>query len=268
MELTGGPSRAAPLATVAIGHPRVGGPTPRAGGRRGMYPPAVAPPEPPLRLDGPDGGVVTLTLDRPSKRNALSLALRDAVSDALDALAARDDVRVAVITGAGETFCAGFDLREFERAGSEPDFGPLLWASADRFHRTVAHFPLPLVAAVNGPALAGGFDLAVFCDVRVAAATARFAHPELAFIEALYTPLHDVVGGGIARDLCLTGRSVDAAEALRIGLVSAVVDAADVVEEARRFAGLIAAAPREVLVRMKAKIVDRAALARELSPGA
>lgn len=228
----------------------------------------MSPSESSLLVDGPDAGVVTVTLDRPAKRNALSVALRDAVSDAFDSLAGRDDVKVVILTGAGETFSAGFDLREFERSAAEPDFGPVMWASADRFHRTVAHFPLPIVAAVNGPALAGGFDLAVFCDVRIAATTARFAHPELSFGEALYTPLHDVIGGGLARDLCLTGRSVDAAEALRIGLVSAVVEPADVVAEARRFADLIAGAPREVLVRMKSKIVERAALSGELSLGA
>jgi len=227
---------------------------------------AVAPSDSLLRVDGPDGGVMTLTLDRPAKRNALSVVLRDGLSDALDALAPRDDVRAVVLTGAGESFCAGFDLREFERLASEPDFGPVLWASADRFHRTVAFFPLPMVAAVNGPALAGGFDLAVMCDLRVSSSTARFAHPELAFSEALYTPLHDVVGGGVARDLCLTGRSVDAAEALRIGLVSSVVEPDGVLDEARRFADRIAAAPRDVLLRMKSKIIERAALARELAP--
>lgn len=223
------------------------------------------PPDDVLLVEGPDDGVATLTLNRPRKHNALSIAVRDAMSDALDGLAARDDVKVVVLTGAGETFSAGFDLREFERVATEPDLGPVLWASADRFHRTVAHFPLPIVAAVNGPALAGGFDLAVMCDVRVASTTARFAHPELRFIEALYGPLHDVVGGGMARDLCLTGRTVDAAEALHIRLVSSVVEPGLLAQEARRFADLMAGAPREVMVTMKAKIVARAGLAEELS---
>src|SRR5207237_5981718 len=118
--------------------------------------------------------------------------------------------------------CSGFDLKEFERL-DEPDFADRLWASSDRFHRTVLEFPLPTVAAVNGPALAGGLDLAVMCDVRVAAETARFAHPELSFGDVVYSPLHDLVGASVARDLCLTGRIVDAAEAWQLHLVSMVV---------------------------------------------
>ena len=164
-------------------------------------------------MDGPREGVATVTLNRPEKRNALSIAVRDAVSDALDRLTLDDDVKVVVVTGAGEVFSAGFDLREFE----QPEIAEQLWASSDRFHRAWLEFPLPTVAAVNGPALAGGFDLAVMCDVRVASSTARFAHPELAFGDVVYGPLHDLVGGSVARDLCLTGRILEAAEALTLG---------------------------------------------------
>jgi len=206
-------------------------------------------------------GVVALTLNRAEKRNALSIALRDAVSDDLDALAEREDVKVVVLTGAGEVFSAGFDLGEFAELERDPMLGEALWASSDRFHRTVLTFPLPLVAAVNGPALAGGFDLAVMCDLRVAADTARFAHPELRFTQAVYAPLHDLVGGAVARELCLTGRSVDAAEAQALKLVSSVVPPNAVVAEARRLAVAIAAAPRDVLLAMRAKIVRRAAIA-------
>ena len=126
-----------------------------------------------IRLTAPVDGVARITLHRPEKKNALSIRLRDEVSDALDALAVDESVKVVVITGAGDVFSAGFDLHEFEDA----DLADALWASSDRFHATVLRFPLPLVAAVNGPALAGGFDLAVMCDIRVAADTARFAHP-------------------------------------------------------------------------------------------
>jgi len=120
----------------------------------------------------------TLTLNRPQKRNALSVQLRDAISDALDALAGEPAVKAVVITGAGPVFSAGFDLSEFEKAAGDDAFGRELWASSDRYHETVLHFPLPTVAAINGAALAGGFDLAVLCDIRIAATTARFAHPE------------------------------------------------------------------------------------------
>ena len=136
-------------------------------------------------------------------------------------LAADDALKVVVITGAGDAFSAGFDLKEF--AVADPEFQARLWASSDRYHRTVLQFPLPTVAAVNGVALAGGFDLAVMCDLRVASDRARFAHPEITFGEVVYGPLHDLVGGAVARDLCFTGRDVGAEEALRLGLVSSVV---------------------------------------------
>jgi enoyl-CoA hydratase/carnithine racemase len=200
--------------------------------------------------------VATVTLNRPEKKNALSIALRDELSDALVAVAADEMVKVVVITGAGDTFSAGFDLREFE----QPELADELWTSSDRFHGTVLGFALPLVAAVNGPALAGGFDLAVMCDLRVAADSARFAHPEIAFGDVVYGPLHDLVGGAIARELCLTGRVVEAAEAKTLGLVSSVVPGHELHDEVRRYTDHIVRAPRDVLVRTKAKAVRRAAV--------
>jgi enoyl-CoA hydratase len=204
-------------------------------------------------VDGPHEGVATITLNRPDKRNALSIAVRDAVSDALDRLAADEQCKVVVVTGAGAVFSAGFDLREFE----EPELADELWESSDRFHRAWLEFPLPAVAAVNGPALAGGFDLAVMCDVRVAAGSARFAHPELSFGDVVYGPLHDLVGASVARDLCLTGRAMDSAEALRIGFVSAVVSGDELMAQASETASAIARAPREILQRTKAKFIRR-----------
>jgi enoyl-CoA hydratase len=124
------------------------------------------------------GECAVLTLNRPKQRNALSTALRDAISDALDELGNDQSIKSVAITGSGSVFSAGFDLKEFDRAASDPQFAGELWASSDRFHRTVLSFPLPLVAVVNGPAIAGGFDLAVMCDLRVASTTAHFAHPE------------------------------------------------------------------------------------------
>lgn len=206
--------------------------------------------------------VVTLTLDRPHRKNALSIALRDEVSDALDALARDEAVRVVVLTGAGDVFSAGFDLEEFGQAAADRAFHERLWASSDRFHHTCLQFPLPLVAAVNGPAIAGGFDLAVLCDLRVAATTASFSHPERSFADVVYGPLRELVGGAVARELVLTGRVVGAAEALRLRLVSSVVPAARLPAEAARVAGLIASAPRDRLLRTKAKLLRRAAIPR------
>jgi enoyl-CoA hydratase/carnithine racemase len=211
-----------------------------------------------VAVDGPDEvGVAVVALTRAEKRNALSIALRDEMSDALDRLAVDAAVRVVVVTGTGQTFSAGFDLDEF----ADADVSERLWASSDRWHRRLLTFPLPTVAAVNGPALGGGFDLAVMCDVRVAAASARFAHPEHRFSQVVYGPLHDLVGGAVARDLALTGRSIDAAEALRLGVVTRVVPDDTVLDEARAVAGEISTAPRAVLEAMKAKILRRANVA-------
>jgi enoyl-CoA hydratase/carnithine racemase len=214
-----------------------------------------------LRIDGPWDGIATLTLDRPERKNALSVELRDRLSDVLDALGADEAVRVVVLTGAGDVFSAGFDLKEFEQAVTDAAFGEKLWASSDRYHRTVLLFPLPIVAAVNGPAIAGGFDLAVMCDLRVAASTARFSHPEVTFGDVVYSPLHDLVGGAVARDLCFTGRVVDSSEALSLHLVSRVVPAEQLPEAAGEVAAQIARVPRELLLRTKAKALRRAGIA-------
>ena len=203
---------------------------------------------------GARDSVATLTLNRVEKKNALSIALRDELSDALDDLAGDDAVKTVVITGAGDVFSSGFDLREFQ----QPELTDQLWASSDRFHATVLEFPLPLVAAVNGPAIAGGFDLAVMSDIRVAAETARFSHPEIEFGDVVYGPLHDLVGGAVARELCFTGRVVEAAEAKTLGLVSSVVPPAALTGEVARFTAQIVRAPRDVLLRTKAKAVRRA----------
>jgi len=210
-----------------------------------------------VAITGPDDdGVAVLELTRPERKNALSIALRDEMSDALDALAIDERCRVLVITGAGDVFSAGFDLGEF----AAPELADDLWASSDRWHRRVLTFPLPAIAAVNGGAYGGGFDLAVMCDLRVVAASARFGHPEHSFSQTVYGPLHDLVGGAVARDLCLTGRRIDADEALRLGLASRVVADADLRAEARAMAVEIGTAPRDVLLAMKAKILRRSGL--------
>jgi enoyl-CoA hydratase len=209
-----------------------------------------------VAVTGPHEGVAVLTLTRPGRKNALSIALRDEMSDALDRLAIDDACRALVIIGEGDVFSAGFDLDEFAR----PDLSDELWASSDRWHRTLMEFPLPMVAAVNGAAYGGGFDLATMCDLRVAATTARFAHPEHSFSQVVYGPLHDLVGGSIARDLALTGRRIDAEEAQRLGVVNRIVDQGDLLAEARAVATEIALAPRDVLLAMIAKIRRRAGI--------
>ena len=216
-----------------------------------------------VKVERTGDGVVLLTLDRPEKRNALSVDLREAGCRALAELADDESVRVLVVTGTGSVFCSGFDLGEFEQALVDEDFGRRLWASSDEWHRRWLEFPVPTIAAVNGPAIAGGFDVAVMCDLRVVADTATFAHPEVSFGDVVYGPLHDLVGGAVARDLCFTGRRIDAIEADRLGLATRLVAPDQVVAAALDLADRIAAAPRTSLTRVKAKAVRRAANVRD-----
>lgn len=217
----------------------------------------------PMLLERPIDHVALLTLDRPEKRNALSVALREAGSRMIDELAGDESVRVLVVTGSGSAFSAGFDLSEFEQAATDEAFGRRLWASSDEWHRRWLTFPVPTIAAVNGAAIAGGFDVAVMCDLRVVAEVATFSHPEIRFGDVVYGPLHDLVGGAVARDLCLTGRTIDASEATRLGLVTRLVPEGRAVEAALALAAEIAQAPRDSLVRLKAKAVRRAQTVRD-----
>jgi enoyl-CoA hydratase len=166
------------------------------------------------------------------------------------------------VTGAGDVFCAGFDLKEFDTAFADEVFAARLWASSDLWHRSWIEFPVPTIAAVNGAALAGGFDVAVMCDLRVVAETASFAHPEIRFGDVVYGPLHDLVGGAVARDLCFTGRRIDGTEAARLGLATQLVPADAVLETSLALAENIAASPRATLVRLKQKAVRRGGVAQ------
>jgi enoyl-CoA hydratase/carnithine racemase len=207
-----------------------------------------------------DGQIATVTLNRPEKRNALSSALRAEVSSAFGELAADDSVSVVILTGAGSVFCAGFDLSEFDQsedvvAHFTEDDNPVV------FHTSLGTFHKPIVGAINGPALAGGFDVACQCDIRIAADTAVFGHPEIKFgAPTMFTQLSYIVGGGIARDLALSGRRIDAAEALRIGLVSSVVPAMELPPAAMECARQIAEAPPAALQVVKRTINQRAPL--------
>jgi enoyl-CoA hydratase/carnithine racemase len=198
---------------------------------------------PPLRQDF-DGALAVVTLDRPEKRNALSIELRLELADALDALAADDAAHCVLLTGAGSAFCAGMDVTQFggDRANKER----LLESSARAFG-AVARFPKPLVAYLNGPAIAGGFALALLCDVRVAAPGARMGFPEIGrHIPPSYAAARAALPESLARELCLSGRLLDAEEAERRGVVSAVATREPAVELARQIAAAPPAATREV----------------------
>jgi len=212
-----------------------------------------------------DNEVVTITLNRPEKKNALSVALRDEISDTLNKLSGKNNVKAVVITGAGDVFSAGFDLKEFQKGMKDKDFNGMLWASSDRFHHSILFFPLPIIAAVNGPAIAGGFDLASMCDIRVCTENAVFSHPEISFSEVMYSPLHELLGGALARDLCLTGREVTAQEAKQINLVTNVVPQSSLEEEVKRITAQINRASRDLLLSTKSKILQRANITGRLT---
>ncbi len=196
--------------------------------------------------------VALVTLNRAEKRNALSIALRDEIDRCLQELEDDDSVSAAVIIGAGPVFCAGFDTKEFS-----PDRMEEVAASSDRYHRRLMMFGKPLLAAVNGPAMGGGLDLAVLCDIRIAAEGAAFAHPEIKFgAPVLFGPLREIIGGGLARDLCLSGRRIDAQEAHRIGLVSKVVPPDRLLEESLAAAATVAEASLAALKATKQMIID------------
>lgn len=201
-----------------------------------------------------EGPVAVVTLNRPEKRNALSIDLRYEMDTCLKELEEDDEIGVVIITGSGPAFCAGFDLTEMRF--EEPKHVKRFNESSNAYHTRLMNFKKPLIAAINGPALAGGLDLALLCDIRIAAQGASFAHPEIKFgSTVLFTALRDIIGGGLARELCLTGRSIYAAEALRIGLVNQLVPSGRLLEAAKETARTMAEAPRSGLEATKAIII-------------
>lgn len=173
-------------------------------------------------------GAATLRLNRPDKRNALNAELVDALSAALDAVRHSDDVRSVFLRGNGTAFCAGADLEEIramQNAGvHENQHGS---HKLRDFFIKLYTYPKPTCAVVHGPALAGGCGLATCCDFVLASRAASFGYPEvrIGFIPAIVMVLltHQV-GERPARNLCLSGRTIDADEAHRLGLVSSVTD--------------------------------------------
>jgi enoyl-CoA hydratase len=133
----------------------------------------------------------------------------------------------------------------------------VVFLEANAYHRRVHRFEKPLVAAVNGPALGGGCDLAAMCDFRLAATTASFGQPQVRFgAPALYDLMRAVIGTGAAREMCLTGRSYDASEALSIGLVNSVVEPPALLEAARSVAREIASLPEGLAAAIKHGFVE------------
>jgi enoyl-CoA hydratase len=199
-----------------------------------------------LRLERPAPEVALLVLDQPERRNAMSDEMTDSWVRAVDALAADPTVRVVVVTGEGKGFCSGGDLSWL---ASDP--GATVDALRSRmlpFYRawlSIRRLEVPTIAAINGAAIGAGLCMALACDIRYAAAGARMGvpftklgiHPGMAGTHLL----PEVVGAAAARDLFLTGRLVDAEEALRLGLVSRVIEPEGFLEAVLATAGEVAA---------------------------
>ena len=199
------------------------------------------------------GDVAVVTLQRPEKRNALSIDLRVELSDAFDRLAHDDAVSCIVLTGAGTAFCSGMDTSQF--GGDTEHRRRLVETSTGAFH-AVGRCPKPVVAAVNGPALAGGFALALLCDLRIASEHATFGYPELPIgIPPSYAAARAALSPAVARELCLTGRVVEAREAARIGIVGELCPAEGLLELALERAAAIAGMPRAAILETKRRIL-------------
>jgi enoyl-CoA hydratase/carnithine racemase len=194
--------------------------------------------------------VATLTLNRPERLNALSDTLRDDLFDAVTKSASDPNVGVLVITGAGRGFCSGGDVKsmsERDQAGHPPTTSERLAPMRDRIILAMRDCPKPVIAAVNGAAAGAGMNLALACDMRIASTAAKFSQ---AFVKRGIPPdwggsyfLPRVVGTAKACELIFTGETIDAAEALKLGIVNAVVAPEELMAEAYKLARKIAAGP-------------------------
>ncbi len=201
------------------------------------------------------GEVAVVTLQRPEKRNALSIDLRIELAETFTRLSEDEGVGCIVLTGAGSAFCSGMDTSQF---GGDLDNRQRLVETSTSAFEAVGDCKRPVVAAVNGPALAGGFALSLLCDLRVAHSSAIFGYPELPRgIPPSYASARAALPASVAQDLCLTGRVVDADEARVLGIVREVSDG-DVKERARELAEEMAALPRQAVLETKRrKLLER-----------
>ncbi len=190
--------------------------------------------------------VTTITLNRPDKLNAFSGTMRE---DLLDALRATGDSRAVIITGAGRAFCAGGDvdyMSGLQKSGDVESFRKLLDAGRE-IVTTIAELPIPVIAAVNGVAAGAGCNLALACDYRMAAGSAKFSE---SFVKIGLHPdwggtwlLPRLVGRSRALEILMTGRMVEAIEAHAIGMVDRIVDGSELIAEANKLAAAFASGP-------------------------
>jgi enoyl-CoA hydratase len=201
------------------------------------------------------GPMALVTINRPDKHNAISLATLDELHAAVTAAALDDSVRVITITGAGEkAFASGSDLDEVLHRDLRRALEPIVQGLADQLERT----PKPTIAAINGICMGGGLEVALGCDLRICAPHARFATPEgkLGIIPGggATARLPRIVGRGWGMEMLLMGEPIDAERALQIGLVTRIVEQAELIDEASRMASHLAAFAPFVPQTMKAMV--------------
>jgi methylglutaconyl-CoA hydratase len=215
------------------------------------------------------GELATITFNRPEKRNAISAAL---IADLMSAFSEVEThpARVLILTGAGKAFCSGMDLDELKTAATQSPSEHLEDSRRlARLYRRIWSFAKPTIAAVNGPAIAGGCGIATLCDLTIAVPNATFGYPEvrIGFLPAVVSVfLTRQIGEKRARDLLLTGRIVNAEEAVRLGLVTQIAPASGLMSAAHALAGQLLAASPVSLLKTKKLLCDFAApeLDREL----
>jgi enoyl-CoA hydratase len=210
-----------------------------------------------LRVEKEEG-VATLTLHRPEKMNALSRELRSAIATAFREIAADPGVRVAILTGAGRAFCAGLDLRELGVSGLGGGEAESAVTEGDMLE-AMRGFPDPIIGAINGVAVTGGFELALACDLLVASSEARFAdtHARVGIIPGwgLSQKLPRMIGIGRAKELAFTGNYLSAEQAERWGLVNRVVAPQDLLPVCKALAKDMLSCEPDVLRKYK-KLID------------
>jgi enoyl-CoA hydratase len=201
------------------------------------------------------GATAVITLNRPKQLNALSQSVIGELKAAFTELGTNADVRAIILTGSGDrAFAAGADIGELAGLANAAD-GRKLASGSHELGRIMAELPQPVIAAINGFALGGGLELALACDIRIAADSAQLGLPEVT-LGVLpgwggTQRLPRLVGAGMAKLLMMTGERIDAAEALRIGLVERVVSAAELQEQVHALAAKIAALPAGSITAIK-----------------
>ena len=197
-----------------------------------------------------DEKVATVTIYRPEKRNALSPEVLEEIENLFKDLSEREDVNVIVLTGGERYFSAGFDLnfiRTIEKVSNE-EFTALF----HRAYRAIMFCSQPVIAAVGGAAIAGGFDLTLMCDIRYASERAKFGQREVALsLNPIMDPLWRIIGYGNAMEVALTGRIYDAHEAERLGYVSKVFPEGQLLENVAEIAKNMAKYDRTILKEIK-----------------